>query len=185
MAPTQRSKSSVRRLREENGCISLLNQKIKVDFCLEREGMMAKPYPSTKDPLKLSPEECHPLKRPTRCINIESNLSGVVGRCTNQSSETRAAGLGKAETSPKPQPLSRPRCETHEEELERRPISRCSFNPTPLLWKLFLISCYLHVQVKNFIKANTHGFYGYLFLFGVHHLFWPHIKIQASSFLSC
>ena len=134
--------------------------------------MMAKSYPSTEGPLKLSPEECHPLKRPTRCINIESNLSGVVGwgRCTNQSSETRAAGLGKAETSRRlnrNRSLSRPRCETHEEELERRPISRCSFNSTPLLWKLFLISCYLHhVQVKNFIKANTHGFYGYLFLFG-------------------
>ena len=144
--------------------------------------MMAKSYPSTEGPLKLSHEECHPLKRPTRCINIESNLSGVVGWGMHKPIERNQSGRPRQSrdvASPKPQPLSRPRCETHEEEPERRPISRCSFNSTPLLWKLFLISCYLHVQVKNFIKANTHGFFGYLFLFGVHHLFWPHIKTHA------
>ena len=69
--------------------------------------MMAKSYPSTEDPLKLSPEECHPLKRPTRCINIESNLSGVVGWGMHKPIERNQSGLGKAaSTSPKPQPLS-------------------------------------------------------------------------------
>ena len=91
-----------------------------------KEGMVAKSYPSTKDPLKLSHEECHPRKRPTRCINIESNLSGVVGGCTNQSSETRAASAKQRRR------LNRNRSRDIDvERMRNLRGDRCSFNSSP------------------------------------------------------